>query len=601
MYDSRNIKTVPLALKHPSSAETKILKALGSEEKVFLRGFSCYCQQTSLHGWQYIDSEQGWFRKIFWFIIVFMSVALSVYFLVVNTKAYLKATTVTSIASTTASLNDLLFPSLYICNVNQVTKSFLRNLGVEDDDAAANLLFDEFLTGSEKSELNAKNQKKMNEMLEQMKVKYDWNEYTRFYNISSQNCSDMIIRVIWKSNENYTETFFDAFKSSTDYGACCLITPYLDLENPTTKAQKSSDYTGEQYRSIPKGLTRNGIQNGLKVMVDVENYDYAFFERGAKGFRVAIADGRDKPVINQNGFYVSPGSETLVAMTPTILNTTQEAMERFRPKDRNCYTDEEFKFKHLKYDKGFRYSMRNCLYESALEVILSNCSCIPNFASFKLDVPDELDVCRGNELDCAIHMINNLGNENMGLNQAMNDKNKSMTCLQRCEMQDQNLISTQSDYPNWQTFTGRNDFCLILHKVIRVCENPIRRIALENRYRIYDEFYIPCSTILQSSRIKEICNGTNVLPDQLKLDNSGYKKKLVDFLYKYASKNIAILKIFFRDPYYTLINKDEQMSTVSWIGNTGGLVGLCMGLSFVSLFEMVYHGFNFFLKSCKIN
>ena len=88
-------------------------------------------------------------------------------------------------------------------------------------------------------------------------------------------------------------------------------------------------------------------------MVDVENYDYAYFERGAKGFRItAVADSRDIPVINQIGFYVSPGTETLVAMKPTILNTTQKVLDRFTPEDRNCYTDDEFRLKHFKYEKG---------------------------------------------------------------------------------------------------------------------------------------------------------------------------------------------------------------------------------------------------------
>ena len=243
--------------------------------------------------------------------------------------------------------------------------------------------------------------------------------------------------------------------------------------------------------------------------------------------------------------------------------------------------------------------MGNCLYESALEEILSNCSCIPSFAFIKLeDVSRDIKVCRGNALDCAIKKFDNSGNEDWGLNKAMNTENKTMTCLERCEIQDQNFISTESDYPDWQTFTARKDFCLILKKVIKVCEDPIRKIALENRYEHYHEFYITCNQ-MQSNEISEICNGTNTLPDVLKLEKSPYKKKLVDFIYKYTSNNIAILKVFFRDPYYTLINKDQQMTLISFIANTGGLLGLFMGLSFVSLFEMLYHCFNVSIRIFK--
>ena len=120
----------------------------------------------------------------------------------------------------------------------------------------------------------------------------------------------MILHAEWKSM--FHKTFFPAFKSTTDYGACCLITPYLDfvLSNDSkTIADGSYVYTGADYHAIPKGLTRNGIQNGLKLILDVENYDYAYFPRGAKGFRAVVGDSRDKAVINQNGFYVAAGNK----------------------------------------------------------------------------------------------------------------------------------------------------------------------------------------------------------------------------------------------------------------------------------------------------
>ena len=48
------------------------------ENKIFMRGFSTYCQQTSLHGWQYIDSENGLSRKIVWFLVVLAFSAASI-------------------------------------------------------------------------------------------------------------------------------------------------------------------------------------------------------------------------------------------------------------------------------------------------------------------------------------------------------------------------------------------------------------------------------------------------------------------------------------------------------------------------------------------
>ena len=118
----------------------------------------------------------------------------------------------------------------------------------------------------------------------------------------------MILQAEWKSQR--PQTFYPAFKSTTDYGACCLITPFLDFEiNKTNKLTKEGySYTGSDYHSIPKGLgTRNGIQNGLKIILDVENFDYAYYPRGAQGIRAVVGDARDKDFIDQNGFYIAAG------------------------------------------------------------------------------------------------------------------------------------------------------------------------------------------------------------------------------------------------------------------------------------------------------
>jgi len=92
----------------------------------------------------------------------------------------------------------------------------------------------------------------------------------------------------------------------TDYGACCLIVPYLNLINNETKYTNPDDLSNMWYHKIPTGA-KNGLQNGLKLVMDVENFDYAYFPRGAKGFRVALTNALDQAVINQDGFYISPG------------------------------------------------------------------------------------------------------------------------------------------------------------------------------------------------------------------------------------------------------------------------------------------------------
>ena len=56
----------------------------------------------------------------------------------------------------------------------------------------------------------------------------------------------------------------------------------------------------------------------------------------------------------------------------------------------------------------------------------------------------------------------------------------------------------------------------------------------------------------------------------------------------YAKHNFAVVKIFINYPFYTKIRNDEDVSVLTFVANTGGLLSLCLGMSFVSLMEAVY-------------
>ena len=145
----------------------------------------------------------------------------------------------------------------------------------------------------------------------------------------------------------------------------------------------------------------------------------------------------------------------------------------------------------MSYDQGFRYSMQNCLYESVLNAIIEIYNCKPSFVNFDL-AGMTLKTCRNNELYGAREIMDNIGNDNFTYEGKRYDLTKARTndtneepkkCYQRCEMQEQNLMSTSSSYPNKLTFPYRDDFCLILKKVTtKVCSSTYRTKAFLNRY-----------------------------------------------------------------------------------------------------------------------
>ncbi len=95
-------------------------------------------------------------------------------------------------------------------------------------------------------------------------------------------------------------------KSTPDYGACCLITPFLDFGDG--KIPDPYNITGYQWHSVPRGV-QNGPMGGIKFVLDAETFAFAPMGHESVGFRIAIADPRDKPMIKQDSFMISPGAK----------------------------------------------------------------------------------------------------------------------------------------------------------------------------------------------------------------------------------------------------------------------------------------------------
>lgn len=64
-----------------------------------------------------------------------------------------------------------------------------------------------------------------------------------------------------------------------------------------------------------------------------------------------------------------------------------------------------------------------------------------------------------------------------------------------------------------------------------------------------------------------------------------------DAILSYARENLVMFNIFIKDPYAKRFQKDEKITKTSYIANSGGLLGLCMGFSLISAAEILFHCF----------
>jgi len=171
--------------------------------------------------------------------------------------------------------------------------------------------------------------------------------------------------------------FFHAtYRSQNDWGHCCEIVPYLDYENPNTTNMDGNDYTDQMWNEIPEGNARSGVRNGLRLLIDVESFEYASSDIGASGVKVAPIDKDSTAIMSQHGVYANEGTETLFTLDATKFNTNPRTYS-IEPIKRTCYLDREFDLKYTPYDLGFVYTLDNCQINAYVDVVVKNCSCLP--------------------------------------------------------------------------------------------------------------------------------------------------------------------------------------------------------------------------------
>ena len=71
-------------------------------------------------------------------------------------------------------------------------------------------------------------------------------------------------------------------------------------------------------------------------------------------------------------------------------------------------------------------------------------------------------------------------------------------------------------------------------------------------------------------------------------NNDTPNENLATELYQYGRDNLAMVHVLVQSPYVTKMKRDVAMTFTSYIANTGGLLGLCLGFSLITGFELVF-------------
>ena len=154
----------------------------------------------------------------------------------------------TNIESTTASLDDITFPTMHICNINQLRQSFLNKYEIEESSKEFELLMNEYFEGRNKN-LTSKEEQILKTIHEKQK------DSRNLALESGHQCSDMMIFSEWKSQEKTRRHLHDFSAAINDYGKCCYIIPQIHFEDDYSQIvnKPNSPLTPQQWNDIPTG------------------------------------------------------------------------------------------------------------------------------------------------------------------------------------------------------------------------------------------------------------------------------------------------------------------------------------------------------------
>ena len=283
-----------------------------------------------------------------------------------------------------------------------------------------------------------------------------------------------------------------------------------------------------------------------------------------------------------------------IAVTPVLYSTTDAAKQRFGPHERGCYFEDEVTLTYLPTEL-FHYDISNCLFEATYEKVLEICNCTPYFHWG--GVRKQPAFCRGKSLLCMNDILSKIGEytevENVD---PESGEVKNMTCLAACEDQQNNVAMTTSKFPNRQTLMEWPDFCLLVGKLWKLCNQSWKRVDLDIFYpnlcsllkKMLEHHSFTLGDFKDNGKCKKMFVGqTDSLTLDLKARNSS-TKMLLDLIHEYSRNNLAHVHVYIKPPVVTRIQRDQRTPLIWFVANCGGILGLCMGFSIVTVFEVLH-------------
>ena len=388
---------------------------------------------------------------------------------------------------------------------------------------------------------------------------------------TSQPCSNFLKYCTWKGLVVACHVIFKLIP--TDVGFCCSFNhdfmPQM-LRN-SSFAETIESIEDNFYKYHPQSssksnlwsrskITKNeidltpmkGKQNGLTVVIDLqsESVKPSTLNKDYNGVQATVTPKDEFPFMLADSILISPGQETHVAISPLVTDAT-DALKDLKPNQRKCYFDDEF------YLSLFRnYSVNSCWMECLMNLTMKELGpCTPwNFPQ----ADKNMRICTPYEQHQYLSIFRQID---------MTKVVGSEACLPNCGGTDYEVTITSAPFRRCDSANlGLSTLCHLGEPIVPQMWGSLIQDLYDNNVPDYIEEQI------QSPERKYPKDMTF----DLKQDYNAYEQ------------DIAVATFYFPKHVAKALVRAPKMTTFDYVSQVGGLLGLCLGCSLISLVELIY-------------
>ena len=250
--------------------------------------------------------------------------------------------------------------------------------------------------------------------------------------------------------------------------------------------------------------------------------------------------------------------------------------------------------------------MNNCLIDDAIGYIIWHCDCVPSFFDSNIihdlalpwKIKEKL-LCFREKLNCAMDKMKSISIDNITktfdkeLSKEMKEAEKILNisipkptgiqCLPACEVQENHNQISFALYPQKDNFFYQDIFCHAASHILQAtCKDDNHKFFLDMKQPNL------CQTLVDFDEYFGQTSSCENWPHNFLTDKGKPNNTLLKELVDYGENNLAMVKIMIQSPYVTKMKRDVAMAYTTFIANSGGLLGLCLGFSFISGVELIF-------------